>query len=170
MIGNWEISGLKIDEKFFRYSIAYLDASVLITTQIDNNQNMESWPHASVAIMLAVHSVELFLKSTILLSEPKRILQSHKLEDLKAIFDEIYPEKKNVWELPFKTEYLGMSEEEAAALAKREPIPSIQYRYPVDMKGKAWGDAAGFLPQEFLSFLEDLKDDFNRIYSNLKRT
>lgn len=170
MIGNWEISGLKIDEKFFRYSIAYLDASVLITTQIDNNQNMESWPHASVAIMLAVHSVELFLKSAILLSEPKRILQSHKLEDLKAIFDEIYPEEKNVWELPFKTEYLGMSEEEAAALAKKEPIPSIQHRYPVDMKGKAWGDASGFISKEFLTFLDDLKDNFNRIYSDLKST
>ena len=149
MIGNWEISGLSIDEKYFKYSIAYLDASISITNQIVKNQDMESWPHASVAVMLAVHSVELFLKSAILFRKPKRKIQSHRLADLKDIYDEIYPEEKYVWELPFKTEYLGMSEEEAAVIAKNEPIPSIQYRYPVDLKGKEWGDAAGFLPQDF---------------------
>ena len=170
MIGNWEISGLSLDEKFFKYSIAYLDASISITTQVDNNLEMESWPHASVAVMLAVHSVELFLKSTILFREPKRKLQSHRLDDLKAIYDELYPEDKYVWELPFKTEYLGMSEEESAVLAKNEPIPSIQYRYPVDLKGEEWVDAAGFLPQEFLKLLGDLKIYFNSTYSELKST
>ena len=101
MIGNWEISGLSLDEKFFKYSIAYLDSSIYITNQIENNRTIESWPHASVALMLAVHSVELFLKSAILLHEPKRKLQSHRLVDLKAIYDEMYPDKQYAWELPF---------------------------------------------------------------------
>ena len=100
MIGNWEISGLSIDEKFFKYSIAYLDASIAITNQIVKNQDMESWPHASVAVMLAVHSVELFLKSTILFRKPKKKMQSHRLADLKDIYDKIYPEEKGTHIFP----------------------------------------------------------------------
>ena len=70
----------------------------------------------------------------------------------------------------YRTEYLGMSEEEAAVLAKNEPVPSIQFRYPVDLKGEEWIDASGFLPQEFLRLLDDLKKDFDRIYRGLKST
>jgi len=54
---------------------------------------------------------------------------------LKTIYDGLFPEEEFSWELPFKTEYIGMSEEEAATLARSEPVPSIQFRYPVDLRG-----------------------------------
>jgi hypothetical protein len=170
VIGNWEISGLSIPEKFFEYASAYLEASLAITEEIKCRSAMKTWPNASVAMMLAVHSVELFLKGAILFQEPKKKLHSHRLAALKGIYDGIYPEKEYMWELPFRTEYLGISEEEAAIIAKKEPVPSIQYRYPVDLKGGEWGDASGFYPEGFMVVLEDLKAIYERINKLLQST
>lgn len=170
MIGNWEISSLSVPERFFEYAHSYLEASIALCKEMELKPSKRTWPNACVTIMLSAHSVELFLKGAISIRDPKRKTTGHRLMDLKTVYDDLCPEKELSWDVPFQTEYLGMSEEEAAALAKKEPVPSVQYRYPVDLNGTEWNGAEGFTPDDYRILLFELKKEFERIQNVLRIT
>ena len=168
MTGNWEIATESVPARFFLYADAYLEASLAVCDRMVADESSRTWPSACVAMMLAAHSVELFLKGAVLTRDSSRVIQSHTITDLKAIYDELYPEPEFAWETPFRTEYLGVSEEEAAALAKKEPVPSVLYRYPVNKGGTEWVGVHGFTPDDFKLVLVAVKKDYTRLYDRLR--
>ena len=66
MIGNWQNSALTEPQRYFEYAKAYLQASIDVCLRMLNDEEQSTWPNASVALMLAAHSVELFFKGAIL--------------------------------------------------------------------------------------------------------
>lgn len=167
MIGNWEISDLSRPARYIVYAKAYLQASISVCGDMAKHKSQQTWPDACVTMLLASHSVELFLKGAILGRDAKRELKTHNLAELKRIYDALFPEEKFGWEIPFRTEYLGFSAEEAAALEKKQPLPSILYRYPFDREDGQWAGIHGFEPEGFLRVLSALNEDYARLVKHL---
>jgi HEPN domain-containing protein len=163
MIGSWEMSSLSEPKRYFENSIAYIQASLDICNSMISDKNRGTWPNANVALMLAAHSVELFLKGAILLKSNKA--WGHTLEELNSIYHDIYTEKEYRFNCPFKTEYLEIPEEKQKELKKKEPQQSILFRYPVKEPGVEWNGIFGFIPNEFIDILNDLNADYDELIS-----
>ena len=147
MRGNWELWHLSRPEQFFAYCLGYLRAA-LRNELVEEDQDLPfEWPDAAASLMLLAHAVELFLKGAIL--HRASILETtHDLRRLKAQYDALFPEDEFRWQLPFHTEYMEMSHREIAQLQKKEPKPSILYRYPEDFYGQAWRGVFGYKKSE----------------------
>jgi hypothetical protein len=161
MIGSWEMSSLSEPKRYFEYSKAYLQASLDVCNRMVNDNDNGTWPNANVALMLAAHSVELFLKGAMLIKTGKA--WGHTLEELNSDYHDIYTEKEFQFNCPFKTEYLEISEEEQNALKKKEPQPSIRFRYPVKKPGTEWNGIYAFIPNEFIDILNDLNINYDKL-------
>jgi hypothetical protein len=89
---------------------------------------------------------------------------------LKDIYDNFFSEEELSWVLTFKTEYTGFFESEVASIQKSEPVPSIQFRYPVDNRCNESEGAYGFTPDGFQGILINLDNEFKRIRNALSST
>ncbi len=126
------------------------------------HEGQRTWPNACVALMLAAHSVELFLKGAIL-GKKEGNAWGHTLAENEAAYRADYADLKFHFEVPFRTEYLGMTETEIEALKKHAPQPSILFRYPVRKPGTEWEGLHAFEPCEFLGILDALNKDYTRL-------
>lgn len=163
MIGSWQMRAHSVPERFSAYAWSYLRAASRITADIDANPSQYGFPDANVVLLLAAHSVELFLKGMILRRELTFDIVTHRLDELHSAFGRLYPEPECRWELPFGSEYVGFSEQEMLALAKAEIPPSIRYRYPTDNAKQVWKGAQAFTAETFLLTLTEMKVVYARI-------
>jgi hypothetical protein len=168
MIGNWDILNLSEPMRYIEYAKAYLQASIAMCLRMKENESHCTWSNACVVMMLASHSVELFLKGAILAKKSTANLGNHHLEYLNAIYRETYSDPKYHFEVPFKTSCLGMTDMEIEALKKDRPQPSILFRYPVWKRGVEWEGVYGFEPQGFLSLLDSLRENYDRVLAQIR--
>jgi hypothetical protein len=168
MITNWDIKALSDSERYFLYAESYLQTSRSVALRMREDQAERTWPHASVALMLAAHSVELFLKGALIARSPDSLagirgLDRHRIDMLAEAYFRVFPEEEFVFAIPFQSEYPDLTDEEIAKLKKEEPAPSILYRYPVEAPGKEWRGLQGFEPQSFIEMLVELGQAYERI-------
>ena len=161
-IGNWQIDEVGEAERHFLYADAYLSASEAVSFRMQEEHGAKTWPNASVALMLAAHSLELFLKGAIFLREPMAAVGHHRIDELYKRYRALYSDQKFAFDPPFLTEYAGSSVAEMKALKQEQPVPSILYRYPVPRPGEEWNAVLAFTPDGFLSVLAKLRDDYER--------
>jgi hypothetical protein len=159
MVGNWELSGKSIPSQFLAFAEAYLASACRLCRILKRSTRKRTYPRGAVVLFLAFHSVELFLKAAILNKSPNEGL-SHDIKQLLNRYRVLYPGKKYHFEIPFGTEYLGFEPPD------KLPVPPPQdqtNRYPIDKKYREWEGTFGFIPETFLSTLETLQGDFDRI-------
>ena len=166
MIGNWELYDIPFPQRFTSYAWAYLRSATHMCEDMVVNPKQYGFPDANVTLLLAAHSIELFLKGAILRRNASYNIITHSLEKLKQEYDRLYPDQVFRWQIPFRTEYAGILEHEEIAFAKTVPTekepPSIRYRYPMD-KAKDHSTVQGFSPNMFLSELRQVNADYLRI-------
>lgn len=163
MIGNWEISRISEPQRFVLYAHAYLNSAQLSCEQMAAHEAQRTWPNATVVLMLAAHSVELFLKGAIRGRESHANVGDHRIDLLSEKYRQLYPEPAFEFEVPFRTEYLSMSEAEIQELKKTEPVPSIFFRYPIRKPGIEWESIHAFEAPGFLRILSSLASAYGRI-------
>lgn len=163
MIGNWQIAHLSEPKRFVLYAHAYLNAAQLSCEQMAADATEGTWPNAAVVLMLAAHSVELFLKGAILCRDTQAEVGNHRIDQLTEKYDRLYPEPAFEFDVPFHTEYATFSEEEIQVLKKSEPVPSILFRYPVRKQGVEWQGIHAFEVDGFLRILSNLRSSYDRI-------
>lgn len=172
MVTYSDIGHLPVPEKLFTYADAYLSAATIFCRQLTTDDSMCSWPNGAANLMLAAHSVELFLKAAILRRNPEANVweRGHDLDKLASDFHAEYTEPEFAWDIPFGCVIPDgdvypkwFDDSEVKELISKKPKPSILYRYPVGKGGEEWQGAHGFEPHSFLSQLEILKTDFTRI-------
>lgn len=159
IVGNWEIDGLPILDQFIAFSEAYLDAAFRLCKILKLSTRKRSYPRGAVVLFLTFHAVELFLKAAILKKYPKEKLH-HNVERLMSRYNELYPEKKFNFEIPFKTEYIGF---EPSDKKPAHPLQDQLNRYPISKNYEIWPGAIAFEPESFLSIIEGLLIDFHRL-------
>lgn len=129
-----------------------------------SDESESKWANAAVALMLSAHAVELFLKGAIFNKDPSAKVDHHNIEELYEIYCNIYTAEDFYFDMPFKTEYSGMSEEEVETPKKSNPpAPSVLYRYPTATGNKEWEGAYGFEASTFLPVLDQLLNDFRML-------
>ena len=163
MIGNWEIAHVCEPQRFVLYAHAYLNSALLSCERMAVDEAQRTWPNATVVLMLAAHSVELFLKGAILRRETNARVGDHRIDLLTEKYQLLYPEPAFEFEVPFRTEYPSFSDAEIAALKKTQPVPSILFRYPVRKPGVEWQGVHAFEADGFLRILANLGSSYERI-------
>lgn len=166
MQGNWELWHLPRAEQFFAYANGYLRAA-LRNELVDESEELPfDWPDAAASLMLLAHGVELFLKGAIVYRSGD-VHSTHDLKQLKDRYDELFDEDQLQWELPFHTEYIDIPEEQLLELQKKEPDPSVLYRYPEDSRGEPWLGVFGYERGEHIPWdvYEEIRELQKRITS-----
>ena len=161
-----ELLELSIPERFFAYAEAYCNGAKALTEQMASDADQSNWPNAAVVLMLSVHSVELFLKGALFQNDSKAKINHHNIDALFDLYCQEFSGNEYSFDMPFKTEYLGMSETEIEILNKqhKSPAPSVLYRYPTASgEQEEWEGAYGLEASSFLPVLSQLSDDFKRL-------
>jgi hypothetical protein len=128
---------------------------------------------AAVALHLATHSVELFLKGAILLRN-KQAKLSHDLDKLKGEYDTLFPETEFAWDAPFRTEYLGMDAQQLAQAKersrKRGEIPSNIFRYPIAKEHDDWDAISAMDLRTIHQRLKKIRSDMKRLRASYSKS
>lgn len=161
--GNWQIAHIRESRRFLLYADAYLKASQSVCFRMRDEEPENTWPNAAVAMMLAAHATELFLKGAIVSREPEALVKVHRIAELAETYVRLFPEVDFAFDIPFQSEYVAFSEDEIAYIKKNEPAPSVLFRYPIRSQGVEWLGLQAFEPQEFLRLISELSDAFVRI-------
>ncbi|WP_181382159.1 hypothetical protein [Shewanella sp. BC20] len=167
MIGNWEDLHQDESTRYFDFADAYLAASLDVCARMQSNTSEDTWPNASVALMLAAHSVELFLKGALISRGSKHSL-SHKIDDLFAQYSAVFPENEFKFDCLFVTEYLGYSDDEISkAKELKSPQASVIFRYPVNKPGLEWKGIYGLNSSDFTKKLAVLGQSYTRLRQSI---
>jgi len=150
--------------KHFTFSSSCLNASFVICNYIEEAEERHRWSNTCVVTMLAIHSVELFLKGAILAKGEKPEV-THNLEKLKSQYDRLYSDKCFKWHLPFQVLSADIKDKEYTdAVKKSKNQPAMPFRYPADTEWKESIDIGIFFPESFrVEKLESLKKTYERI-------
>ncbi|MBW2187768.1 MAG: hypothetical protein JRG71_15715 [Deltaproteobacteria bacterium] len=163
MIGNWEFFGIGESTRYFEFAISYLKASEDVCRRMKTANEENTWSNASVALMLAAHSVELFIKGALMV-RGYQDAWGHTIDHLYDKYKVTFPEKCFCFDCPFVTEYLGYSSEEIEKQKNvKRPQASVVFRYPLNKPGLEWDVIHGVDVSGFSSELTELKHDFNRL-------
>lgn len=163
MLGNWHIAHASESQRYVLSAKAYLQSSTALCREMIDKESHCTWPNASVVLLLAAHSVELFLKGAILSRDPSARIGHHRISVLAERYQALFKEPEFEFDIPFRTEYLGFVEAEIEALKKTEPVPSIMFRYPVASHGVEWLGLYAFEAMNFVETLTTLEAAYDRI-------
>lgn len=167
LYGVWELYNKKTPEKFYDYSEAYLDSAKRLCQVLIRSTNKASFVRGSVVQYLTFHSIELFLKGSIIAKSPTEKL-SHDLDFYYKRYNKLYPAKKYRIDFPFRTNFEGLNPEQIEEARKQIPPQDQAHKYPTDKNGKEWSYLYAFEPISFLKIIEKLELDFNRIRDEIE--
>lgn len=160
LITDSEIRDLPAAEQFFQYADAYLRAAINQCDIVALPPAHGRWPDATVALLLAAHAVELFLKAAILLRTPNvdPAGAGHDISELNRTFRKLYPEPEFAWEFPFSA--VDLDQDVPKAIAYERSMQSMVYRYPLRRKKEPWHQISALEPSTFKGDLLDLQQKF----------
>jgi hypothetical protein len=163
VITSWDPSERPVHQRYIDFAEAYRQAALDFCHRLIEHESLRTWPNANVVLLLAAHSVELFLKGAILSREPEhKFGAGHRLDELQAKYDEVFTAIEFRFHAVFTSDYPGMSDQEASA-----PQPSIRFRYPVDKNLVEWEGVHALEPESFLEILILLGEDYFRLAEQL---
>jgi len=120
MVKDSELVGLSIPEKFIAYADAYCSAAITLMRQMASDSKEATWAKAAVVLMLSTHSVELLLKGMLVHKNPDSNINTHDLEMLYRTYKRELTDIKYSFDMPFKTDYQGMSETDIQSFRKEQ--------------------------------------------------
>lgn len=168
MIGNWQSKNKPPHERFVELAESYRQAAMDFCHRMIEYREQQTWPNGCVVLLLAAHSVELFLKGAILSREPEASFPpNHRLDQLGEWYARLFPEPELQIDLPFQSDYSNIPEAEVDALRAAQPIPSILFRYPIQRDGTEWPGLQAFEAESFFEILDSLGSDFERVGGRL---
>ncbi|GAB2651438.1 hypothetical protein GCM10027193_00850 [Arenimonas aestuarii] len=162
MITNWRERETPTSDRFLELAESYRQAAMDFCHRIIVNETQQSWANASVVMLLAAHSVELFLKGAILQRSPdERFPPHHRLDTLAERARELYDDSEHGFRLPMESIDGAPFEEDLLS----NESPSLRYRYPTQRTGDEWTAIEGFDQDEFFELLETLGEEYSKLPS-----
>jgi len=163
MITYSEIQGAETPTQFAGYAHAYRSAAEVLCEKMLQEPARETWPNASVLLILSAKAVELFLKAAILARKTDANIGHHNIYELAAHYNQLFPEPELEWDVPFQLVRAGSSTEELLDVVRGNPVHSMLFRYPISKSGSEWKGAFGFEPRAALISLQGLLKEFERL-------
>ena len=169
IITDNQIRDLPVPKQYFQYADAYLRAAIRQCEFLAELPLRGPWPDATVALFLAAHAIELFLKAAILLREPGTdpATAGHDISKLTRKFRELFPEPEFGWEVPFSGEELG--QDVPPTIKSERAMQSMVLRYPLNKKQMPWSQLSAMEPATFKRDLLGWQEKFAQL-QNRSRT
>jgi hypothetical protein len=170
MVDSWQFGKLPVDQRLRQLAIGYSESAKRLCRQLGEQSETLTWPLAAAVCFCYRHAVELFLKSCILHRVPEIERCTHDISSLRDQYFRLYPYK----EFEFQTPYdLNLEDIEAllGGRADREDFETKHdqvYRYLSDKQGRSPKGSYNFAPGVWLSMIERLEDDINRVWENIR--
>jgi hypothetical protein len=168
-VESWEFGHLPAAERLRQLAIAYLESGKLLCIHLGENPGELTWPRGAVVCFCYRHAVELFLKACILYREPVEKCD-HNISSLRRQYLRLYPGQ----EFYFRTPYDISLQEVEELLGGRAEIEDFErkedqvYRYFSDKQGRSPKSGHMFAPGAWLSILEQLEYDINRLWERIR--
>ena len=152
-----------IPEQFVTLAFSYLEGSERLTTDLAQGEWTPSYQRGQVAMLLAIHATELFLKACIRKASPTTLRNVHSLGELRVEFSTYFPGIE--FEPPFGTEAMPADWELFELAIQSDRTAHEQLRYPVNRQNAAWLGVRSFVPNLFAADLLKLRADMERVAS-----
>ncbi|SHE64686.1 hypothetical protein SAMN02745117_00607 [Lampropedia hyalina DSM 16112] len=163
MLTNSHLLSLSPSKQFEALALAYLESAQSLCDDLAEDPYGATFEKGAVVLYLSAHAVELFLKGRILRKAPNESF-THDIQHIYSRYKTLFPAKRFAFtDMPFTTEYPGMTKKEIAEVKREQPDPSELYRYAMNKAGDPWQAALGFEASSFSRSLATLHTDFRRI-------
>lgn len=175
MVHFSEIESLRASLQFLAFSEAYLYSAARLCADLSEFSEESTYPRGAVVLSLTFHGIELFLKAAILEKLPDEQFSGkfgHDLELLGKRYTNLYPGKKFVFEIPFRTEEAVLVDPDPRVVEElklfitehKRATPADQLnRYPRDIDGKPWDGIYAFEPNLFAADIAKAQQDVARL-------
>lgn len=161
-VTSTELGQLPFAERLHRLSIGYLESGKLLCIHHRDNPADLTWSRGAVVCFCYRHAIELFLKSCILHREPIATYD-HKITALRHQYSKLYPDPKS----KFHTLYDISVKDLDLDIEDFEKNEDQVYRYFSDKQGRSPKGVHIFRPVQWLSMLDRLERDINRIRKHI---
>lgn len=155
------VAPANVPAQFRAMSLAFLEAAERLTDQLKSGDWEPNYRRGEVAMWLAFHATELFLKGCIRQARPNFTKNIHSLGELLLKFEECYPDLK--FQLPFGPEPILPDWEAMEWALEFDKSLHQQMRYPVGSDNSLWSPNRSFQPAIFAGTLRELRTAFEQV-------
>ena len=151
----------ELPEQFRALSEAYLEGAERLSSELASAAWEPNYHRGQVAMWLAFHATELFLKACVRRAAPGVLKNVHSLGELRLEFASHYPGL--VFEPPFGPEPVPADWMLMEMVLESDKTAHEQLRYPVGRQNAPWGGVRTFEPSSFRSEVRQLRADIERV-------
>lgn len=167
LLTNAKLRSSSPENQFASLAFAYLDSARQLCDSLARAPADATFERSTVVLYLSAHAVELFLKGAIIRKSPLEHF-GHNLEQIYNRYRALFPAARfQLSNMPFGSEYVGLTSQEIAEVKREQPDASEQYRYPVNRAGAPWDAAIGFDTFSYCVTLFNMRTDFEKIIAEL---
>jgi hypothetical protein len=169
-VESWEFGQLRVAERLRQLAIAYLESGRQLCIHLGEHPSELNWPRGAVVCFCYRHAVELFVKSCIVHRESLEKCD-HNINSLRKQYLRLYPGQ----EFSFRSLYdISLQDVEemfgrgCVNIEEFERKEDQVYRYFSDKQGRSPKGNHMFGPGTWLSMLDQLEIDINRIWDRIR--
>jgi hypothetical protein len=147
--------------EYAKLALSYLRAAEHLAMAMTKEEVAQNYYQGQSVLLLAHHSVELFLKSFILQLDPTRKLKTHSLQRLMCMLKELNPSL--AFDPQFKVKALVPYPALVVKAEKDSEAFHELLRYPTNKDGQPWPGLRGFSMDTCNRLLKQIHDDCARV-------
>jgi hypothetical protein len=156
------------DERTLWLALGFIEGAYHLCEQMVKDEFSRQYRSSRVLLHLTHHAIELFVKGAIMAAthEPPRL--THRLEELIALYERIYPAAEFHFSVPFELNDERNQQELFPAVALPPIAVAESFRYATSVDGSCFNDTEPFDPESYLEQLGELYTKFNRLFFRLR--
>jgi len=156
------------DERTLWLALGFIEAAHHLCEQMVEDEFSRQYRSSRVLLHLTHHAVELFVKGAIMAATHERPRLTHRLRELIAQYERIYPAAEFHFSVPFELN----DDEKQQELFQDIALPPIavaeSFRYATSVDGSCFNDIEPFDPESYLEQITELYNKFNRLFFRLR--
>ena len=163
-----EVPEVDVPGEFMKLALSHLEAAEKLNSLVSRRAWASNYYRGQVVLLLAFHSVELFLKGCILRLSPGTKIEGHSLAGLTKKLKTLAPDIE--FAPPFTVDALPPYPELVRRAEKQERQFHEVLRYPIDKTGRPWPGVRGFSASSCQLMLARVRTDCERLHVRVFET
>lgn len=167
MIHSDELRKFEEQDEMFYLSHSYLSSCEFLCEAMVTEEFDADFGRSRVVLNLCHHGLELFFKAA-LMAANYLYKKAHNLKELHKKYLDLYPE--SVFEIPMPFGYTALGFGDLFPDLEKQHFNSLhqRFRYSSDNKGNRWPGIEGFIAEDFLNDVSELKKQTMKVWFEIK--